>query len=285
MRGVFAFCAWNLPVTGNLRVERRDGAAIVTMERAPVNGLTPDFVAELDATRRTLEAEGIGAAILASGAAGTFCAGADAAWVAAGAAGAGGSEAFVAEFERFTGELTALAHAMHDGPILWIAAIGGHCIAGGLELAMACDLRVCAAEGVTFAFPELRMFGASPTGAGALQEVARAAGRSRTIALVTSGERFGPAEALAWRLVDEVVPASELAERAFTRAKTIAAAPVAGAILQLKAALRGADLPPDDARALDRRVFLEQLHGPAFPAGLDAFARRFGRGASSKGKS
>ncbi len=268
-----------------ISVERANGAAIVTMQRPPVNGLTPAFVSELDAVRVALEAEGVGAAVLASGVEGTFCAGADATWVSEGTARSGAS-AFVAEFEAFTGALTRLAHAMHDGPVLWIAAIGGHAVAGGFELAMACDLRICAESGVTFAFPELRMFGASPTGGGALQYVARAAGRSRTIALVTSGERFGPKEALAWRLVDDVVPSETLAQSVRERAAAIGAPPTAGAIAQLKAALRGADLPVDDARRLDRAVFVEQLHGPAFPAGLDAFARRFGRNAShSKGPS
>jgi enoyl-CoA hydratase/carnithine racemase len=291
MQGVFAehvprslARAMSDPTNGAISVERREGMAVVTMRRAPVNGLTPAFVAELDGVRRQLEADGVAAAVLESGVAGTFCAGADATWVAQ-RTDALGPDAFVAEFEAFTGALTTLAHAMRDGPVLWIAAIGGHCVAGGLELALACDVRICAAEGITFSFPELRMFGASPTGAGALQELVRAAGRSRTLLLVTTGERFGPEQAQAWRLVDEVVPSDALAERGRALATTIAAAPVADAIAQLKAALRGADLPLDDARALDRTTFVEQLHGPAFAAGLDAFARRFGRSTSpSKGK-
>ncbi|MEA2689754.1 MAG: Enoyl-CoA hydratase/isomerase, partial [Candidatus Eremiobacteraeota bacterium] len=104
----------------HISVERRDGAAIVTMRRAPVNGLTPAFVAELDGVRRELEADGVGAAVLRSGLDTTFCAGADATWVAQGVSDAGAA-AFVAEFETLTARLTALAHAMHDGPILWIA--------------------------------------------------------------------------------------------------------------------------------------------------------------------
>jgi enoyl-CoA hydratase len=263
---------------GRIEVTQRERVAIVTMNAAPVNGLTPEFARELDAVRVQLRADAnVGAVVLASGNPATFCAGADASWVAERSA-AIGVEAFTGEFERFTGELTTLAHAIYDGPQVWIAAIDGHCVAGGLELALACDIRIAAAEGVRFALPELGMFGAAPTGAGALQVLVRVAGRSRALMLVATGAAFAPIDALAWRIVDELAPHGGVLDRASAVAELIARPAVAGAIAGVKEALRASDVPLDEARRRDRDIFVKQLHAGPFADGLAQFAQRFGSG-------
>ncbi|GAC1408409.1 MAG: enoyl-CoA hydratase-related protein [Candidatus Velthaea sp.] len=267
-------------MSADIDVERRDRVATVTLQRPPINGLTPELVAELDRLRAELETdESVGAVVLQSGLESTFSAGADATWIAQRCADIG-AEAFVPEFEAFTADLTAFAHAVHDSRVVWIAAIGGHCIAGGLELALACDMRVCAQTGVRFALPELGMFGAAPTGGGALQYLVRAAGRSRTMHLIVTGERFEPAAALEWRLVDEVVPRENLSERASSLATSAARPAVSQAMSGVKAALRGSDMPLDDARALDRTRFVNSVRAPAFARGLREFAQKFGRKAA-----
>jgi enoyl-CoA hydratase len=259
-----------------VRAEVTGGTALVALERPPVNGLAPALVAELDRVRAALEADpAVGAAILTSDLPGTFCAGADASWVAEGCRRDGAAR-FVDEFRRFTAELTGLCHALEDGRVVWIAAINGHCVAGGLELAMACDLRLVADAPIRFALPELPMFGAVPSGGGALQPLLRAVGRARALRLVATGEPFGPADALAWGLVEEVTPADELLARARALAEQVARPPVRAGIPGFKAAAAAAYLPLSEARRVDRELFEAQIGTPTFVAGLEEFARRFG---------
>ena len=100
-----------------------------------------------------------------------------------------------------------------------IAAIGGIAYGGGLELALACDLRIAAA-GARFAFPEVTI-GAVPGWAGS-QRLPRFIGAGRAKQLMLAGEPIDAATAAAWGLVNEVVPAERLAPRALELARRIA---------------------------------------------------------------
>ena len=100
-----------------------------------------------------------------------------------------------------------------------IAAIGGIAYGGGLELALACDLRIAAA-GARFAFPEVTI-GAVPGWAGS-QRLPRVIGAGRAKQMILAGEPIDAATAAAWGLVNEVVPADRLATRALELARRIA---------------------------------------------------------------
>jgi enoyl-CoA hydratase/carnithine racemase len=100
-----------------------------------------------------------------------------------------------------------------------IAAIGGIAYGGGLELALACDLRIAAA-GARFAFPEVTI-GAVPGWAGS-QRLPRVVGAGRAKQMILAGEPIDAATAGAWGLVNEVVPADRLATRSLELARRIA---------------------------------------------------------------
>ena len=87
-------------------------------------------------------------------------------------------------------------------PVPVVAAINGYCLGGGLELALACDVRV-AHEGAQFGFPEVRL-GLLP-GGGGTQRTPRQIGPGRAKWLIMSGERIPAAQAEAWGLVEFVV--------------------------------------------------------------------------------
>jgi enoyl-CoA hydratase len=99
-----------------------------------------------------------------------------------------------------------------------IAAVNGHALGGGCELALACDLRV-AADHATFGQPEVGL-GIIP-GAGGTQRLPRLVGLGRASQLVLTGDPIDAATALAWGLVNVVVPASELLRAARTLAARI----------------------------------------------------------------
>lgn len=125
-----------------------------------------------------------------------------------------------------------------DKPI--ICAINGYALAGGLELALSCDIRI-AGNGASFGLPEVKI-GSIP-GAGGTQRLPRIVGLSVAMHLLLTGERIDAAEALRVGLVSRVVAPSEVMNEAMAIAEKIAAnGPLAvRAVKQL--VVRGADLP------------------------------------------
>ncbi|HVL87238.1 MAG TPA: enoyl-CoA hydratase-related protein [Candidatus Thermoplasmatota archaeon] len=100
-----------------------------------------------------------------------------------------------------------------------IAAVNGHCLGGGLELALACDLRY-ASDNATFALPETK-WGILP-GQGGTQRLARVVGPAHALEMILSANAIDAQRALAIGLVNRVVPARELLPAALALAETIA---------------------------------------------------------------
>ena len=125
-----------------------------------------------------------------------------------------------------------------DKPI--IAAIGGHCLAGGLEIALACDLRI-ASENASFGLPEVTR-GIIP-GAGGTQRLPRLIGPERALDLIMTGRRIDAREAERIGIVGRVVAADQLQEEAMKTAQMISQnGPLA--VRAAKAAVwRGLDMP------------------------------------------
>lgn len=111
---------------------------------------------------------------------------------------------------------------MLDSQKPFVAAVRGYAIGGGCELALQCDIRV-ASETAQFSLPEID-HGIITDGGGSVITAA-IAGPSRAKYLLMTGERIDAAQALAWGMVDFVVPDAELDDRAFEVARKIAARP------------------------------------------------------------
>jgi enoyl-CoA hydratase/carnithine racemase len=106
-----------------------------------------------------------------------------------------------------------------------VAAIRGHCFGGGLELALACDVRV-AADDARLGLTEIDL--AIIPGGGGTQRLPRLVGRGKALEMILTGARIPAAEALRIGLVERVVPAGELAKHARALARTLAdKAPIA----------------------------------------------------------
>ena len=137
-----------------------------------------------------------------------------------------------------------------DKPL--ICAINGFALAGGLELALSCDIRI-AVQGATFGLPEVKI-GSIP-GAGGTQRLPRIVGLSNAMHMLLTADRIDSAEALRIGLVSRVVPAEQLMDEAWAIALKIAGnAPLAvRAVKQLVA--RGADLPLGAAIEAERMAW------------------------------
>jgi enoyl-CoA hydratase len=132
-----------------------------------------------------------------------------------------------------------------------IAAVSGWCLAGGVELALWCDLRI-AAEGSTFGLFERRW--GVPLIDGGTQRLPRIVGMGRALELILSGRPVDAEEAHRIGLVNEVTPAGKHLERALELAERLAAFPQETMLADRRAAIEGFGLPLEQGLALEHRL-------------------------------
>jgi enoyl-CoA hydratase/carnithine racemase len=178
------------------------------------------------------------------------------------------ADAEVAAFHRGLRDLLCGLEALPQ-PV--VAAINGAALGGGLELALACDLRVVA-EGVEVGLPEVGL-GIIP-GAGGTQRLPRLLGVARAKDLILTGRRVGAAEALSMGLVSAVLPPERLAEEALALAAQVARnAPIS--LRQAKRAVdQGLHLPLAEGLHLENRLYQACLPTKDRQEALRAFAEK-----------
>lgn len=152
-----------------------------------------------------------------------------------------------------------------------LAMINGYCFGGGLELAMACDIRI-ASERATLGQTEINI-GIIP-GGGASQRLPRLVGLGAALKLTLTGDRIDAAEALRIGLVDEVVPHARLERRTFDIAERIASRS-ALAVRLAKAAVRAsAHLPLDQGLRYEHGLFALAMASEDKEEGVRAFLEK-----------
>ncbi len=171
----------------------------------------------------------------------------------------------------------------HEGPLGFtrltptkptIAAVSGWCVAGGLELALWCDMRI-AAEGSTFGCFE-RRFGV-PLIDGGTQRLPRVVGLGRALEIMMTGRPVPVDEAHRIGLVNEIVPRGQHVARALALAEMLAAFPWPTLLADRAAALAGSGLPLEHGIAIEARL------GRAVLAEAKKGAARFAGGEGRKG--
>jgi enoyl-CoA hydratase/carnithine racemase len=152
-----------------------------------------------------------------------------------------------------------------------IAAINGYCLAGGLELALACDIRV-AAEHATFGLPEPKR--AIIPAAGGTQRLPRAVPLAFAMELLMTGDRFDSETALRFGLVSRVVPADKLMTTAEEVAgRILECGPLAVRYIK-EAALRGRELSLEDGLKLESQMAGKVFQSEDAREGPTAFAQK-----------
>jgi enoyl-CoA hydratase len=244
--------------------ERRGAAAVVTIDRQErrnaVDGPTADLLA---AAYDRFEEDDEARVLILTGAGGiAFCAGADLKAI----------ESLGPRLEDPRGPL-GFTRVTASKPT--IAAISGWCLAGGLELALWCDLRVATRDS-RMGFTE-RRFGV-PLIDGGTQRLPRIVGLGRALDLILTGRIVETAEAEAMGLVTEVVPEGAHLERALEMAEAIARFPQQTMLLDRRAAIEGSTLP------LEQGLELEAESGPATLETAWRGAARFAGGEGRSGE-
>ncbi len=175
------------------------------------------------------------------------------------------------EVHHFHQSLREALRGIESAPQAFVAALNGAALGGGLEMALACDLRV-AADGAEMGLPEVGL-GIIPGGGGTVR-LPRAIGVARAKDLILTGRRVTAAEALAMGLVSRVAPAGTLREVALEVAGLVARnAPVS--IRQAKRAIDGGlHLDLDQALAHENRMYQDCLATKDRVEALRAFAEK-----------
>jgi enoyl-CoA hydratase len=258
----------------SVRYEVRDRIAIVTIDRPEVRNAVnvPTARALAEAFRRFNVDDDAQVAIL-TGAGGYFCAGAD---LKAVAAGEERDFDFSAEADGPMGPTR-----MHlDKPV--IAAIEGHAVAGGLELALWCDLRVVAEDAVLGVF--CRRFGVPLVDLGTIR-LPRLIGHSRAMDLILTG-RPVPAKEAAWMgLANRVVPSGEALQAAIELAQEIASHPQLCMRSDRRSAIEQWGMSEDEAMRNELQLGLETIESGETVTGARHFRDGAGRHGSFKDKS
>jgi enoyl-CoA hydratase/carnithine racemase len=262
--------------TALVDVRLEDGYEVWSMQAGPVNALSPELLAALDAeVTRAIGRESTAVVVLTSGQK-VFSAGADATWMAE-LVQAQGVDALVEEFVRTMDKFRALCVRMRQSPLLFVAALNGHTLAGGLELAAACDLRFSAdSDKLRIGVPEMDLFGAMPSGGGGVQFIARLMQPSRALQFILDAKPVSPREGLEAGLVDRLYDGGELMAETERFAGDIARkAGRIGASAAKRAVLGGVELPLYEALELDRSLHWDALRRGNFRRGVQAFVDQY----------
>lgn len=233
----------------------RDRVARVTLQRPPVNAINGEWLAMFDRLLDELDRRREDWQVLhLRSSQKVFCAGADLQEMRRRFDAADGVEAMVATAAAMQ-QLFARIEAL---PQVSLAEIGGAALGGGFELALACDLRVAAAE-AKLGLPEARL-GLVP-GAGGTQRLTRLAGRATASRIILGCEVVDGRTAEALGLVQWTVPGSEIAAHAARKTRELAELP-ASALAACKSCIAAAGDPRRDGCAEELEAS-RRLYGEA----------------------
>jgi len=247
-----------------VRLETQDRVGHIILDRPPANSYDLEFIEDLD---RAIEAaradDGVKAILVLSASERFFSAGADVSVFAKSELAA--HQAFVARANEAMSKLESI-------PKVVVAAIGGHCLGGGLEIALCCDFRIAAEGGYKIGLPEVTL-GLLP-GTGGTQRLPRLIGRQKALELMLRGTTLSPDQAKDAGIVDELVSAADLATRSLERARSYTEGP-SYAVGQIKlATVQGYGRPLADGLAIEREALLRLFKSEDAREGVTAFTEK-----------
>jgi enoyl-CoA hydratase/carnithine racemase len=253
------------------------GIAFLTLNDPPANTYTYEMMQALDsALLQARMDEGIQVILITGNGEKFFCAGANINMLA------NVTPTFKYFFCLHANETLS---RFEQTPKLVIAAINGHCVGGGLEVALAADIRVARRNAGKLGLPEVSL-GVLP-GTGGTQRLSRIVGKSKAIELMATGELFSFERGLELGLINQIFD-SETLEQFSEQVAEYAAQftlphKASGAVGRIKRSVQtGAEIPFESALALERELQQQLFQSEDAKEGLDAYLNK--RQASFKGR-
>ena len=248
----------------SVRLEKQDSVGHIVLDRPPANSYDRSFLDELDSAIEDARRDAsVKAIVVRSANERFFSAGADISVFAKGNLDA--QSAFVVCANDAMGKFEST-------PKVVVAAINGHCLGGGLEIALCCDFRIAAEGSYRIGLPEVTL-GLFP-GTGGTQRLPRLIARQKALDLMLTGRTLTPPEALAAGIVDDVVPAGELLDRVITRARTYATGPTFAIGRIKQAAVQGFGMRLDEGLKLERQLLIDLFKSADAKEGVTAFVEK-----------
>ena len=251
-------------MTTNVTFSKDGKVGSITLDRPPANSYEIEFMRQLGAAIDAANADDdVRVVIVRSASEKFFSAGAD-------------LKAFKEGTTEDSLNMIAYAHTqlnkMAASGKIFIAAIAGHAMGGGLEMALACDLRLAMDSRYFLALPEVTL-GLLP-GNGGTQRLPRLIGVSRALELMITGDRVSPQQALELGIVNKLFSAETFAADVQAYAEKLAdGASVAIAAIK-RAAYDGFVMSLDDGLALERELIAPLYETDDLAEGLAAFAEK-----------
>ena len=247
----------------------QDRVGILTLDDPPANTYTHEMMVQLDqAIVRARFDEDVEVVVITGAGEKFFCAGANIQML---------SEVTTGFKYCFCLHANETLNRLEHTPKLIIGALNGHTVGGGLEIAMACDLRVARKDGGKCGLPEVAL-GVLP-GTGGTQRMVRIVGKSKAIELMTTGETFGFDRALELGLINRVIEAEDNAD--FMRKVMEYAAQfttpnkAVKAVGNIKRSVQtGAELPFELALTLERELQQQLFQSADAKEGLAAYMEK-----------
>jgi len=257
-----------------LDYETRDGVAIITLNDPPANTYSYEMMQDLD--RAILDArmdEAVQVIVITGKGEKFFCAGADIQML--------GNVTPTYKY-YFCLHANETLNRLEQTPKLVIAAINGHCVGGGLEVAMAADIRIARKGAGKMGLPEVSL-GVLP-GTGGTQRLVRIVGKSKAIELMATGQLFDFERGLELGIVNQIFEADRFADRVHDYALQFTTPnKAAHAVGRIKrAAQTGSEISFESALALERELQQQLFQSEDAKEGLDAYVNK--RKAEFKGR-
>jgi len=255
-----------------VRVEKQEAVGHIILDRPPANSYDRAFLDDLSSAIDEARFDpAIRAILVRSASEKFFSAGADVKMFAA----------TDAEYQMaFVVHANEIMSKFERTPKIVVCAINGHCLGGGLEIALCCDVRVAAEGTYNIGLPEVTL-GVLP-GTGGTQRLPRLIGRQKALDIMVLGAPVQPATAKELGIVDEVVPATELIAKAQEWSAIYASGPSL-AIGQIKLSMvQGLGMPFASAMLYEHQAVGRLFASEDFREGVTAFSEK--RKPTYKGK-
>ncbi len=252
-----------------VRYEVQDGVGVITLDDPPANTYTYEMMGQLDTAILAARMDESAQVIVLTGQGEKFFS-------------AGANIQMLSEVTSgfkycFCLHANETLNRLEQTPKLTIAVLNGHTVGGGLEIAMACDLRIARAGGSKVGLPEVNL-GVLP-GTGGTQRMARLVGKSRAIELMATGETFGFDRAEALGIVNKVIEAEnheDFMSQAMDYARQFTTPTKAAKAVGLikRSVQSGAELPFEASLTLERELQQQLFQSQDAREGLDAYLEK-----------
>src|SRR5688500_14403237 len=247
-----------------VRLEKQDTIGHIVLDRPPANSYDRAILEELDAAIEEARTDdGVRAIVVRSASEKFFSAGADVSVFAK------------SDFDTQNAFVVCANDAMskfESTPKVVIAAINGHCLGGGLEIALCCDFRFAAEGSYKIGLPEVTL-GLLP-GTGGTQRLPRLIGRQKALERMLRGTTLSPQEAKDAGIVAERVPAADRVSRAVERARSYARGPALAVGMIKLAAVQGYGRSLEQGLAIEREALIRLFKSEDAREGVKAFIEK-----------